>query len=68
MDIPETKINGETWLLLNKVLGKKVVFRAYSINHKGRVKDPSDHRVEEAHAEGGVKCKSKCYDISGYTS
>ena len=66
MEIPTAKIGGDTWLLLNKVLGKKIIFRAVSIKHKGRVKEPSDHRVDEAEAEGSVKCKSKYYDISNY--
>lgn len=63
--VPTTKIDGETWLILHSVLGKKVVFRAADIRNKGQVKDPSDHRVFEAHAEGGVKCRSKQYDITG---
>lgn len=64
IQIPVTRIDGETWVLLKKVLGKKVIIRAASIEHKGRKTEPSGHRVDEAHAEGGVKCRSKYWDIS----
>lgn len=66
MEVPVTEIDGEKWLILKAVLGKKVVFRAAAIKHKGRVSEPSGHRVDQADAEGGVKCKSKYYDISNY--
>lgn len=67
IQVPTTEIDGDIWLLLNQVLGKKIVFRAHSIEkRKERVKDPSDHRVDEAIAEGGVKCKSKHYALSNY--
>lgn len=67
MEVPTNKIDGKTWLILKSVLGKKVTFRACSIKHKGRVRDSPDDRVDEADADGSVKCRSKHYDISGFT-
>ena len=63
--IPTTQIDGDIWILLKLVLGEKVVFRAASIEKRSqRVKEPSGHRVDEAFAEGSVKCRSKLYDLS----
>ncbi len=61
------RINKHKWILLNR-LGSKVFIRATSIGKIKRVKDESDHRVDEmlAEAEGGVKVRSKLYDISKF--
>ncbi len=63
VEIPIVDIEGEDWILL-KHLCDSFTFRAVSIKHQGRVKDPSDHRVEEAKAKGSVKCKPRAWDIS----
>ena len=63
LPIPVIEINGEKWLIL-KNLDRKITFRAQSIDIRGRVKDPSDHRMTEAIAEGSVKCKPRNWDIS----
>lgn len=64
MEVPVDEIKGEKWLILKNVLGKKVVFRADSIEKKKeRISDPSGHRMDEAVAEGSVKCKCKYYNI-----
>jgi len=52
------------WIIL-RVLGKKVIARAGSINKKNkRVADTDGHEVDEAVLEGGVKVRPKIYDIS----
>lgn len=56
--------DGEKWLLLDSVLGKKVILRAHEIDIKKNVQDYDDHHGPEAHAKESVKCKSKSYDIS----
>ena len=63
-----TEIEGEKWVLLKTILGEKVVFRVASIDKRNhRVKETvSGHRVNEAVAEGSVKCRSKLYDISPF--
>lgn len=54
------------WFLLHR-LGKKVVIRATSIKkRKQRITDTDGHGVDEAIAEGGVKVRSKLYDISKF--
>jgi hypothetical protein len=66
--IPTTQIDGQIWVLLKTILGEKVVFRAASIQKRNqRMKELSGHRVDEAVAEGSVKCRSKLYDISTST-
>lgn len=63
-EVPTTIIEGKEWLLL-KALGDKFTIRAAKIEkRKERVRDsPSDHRVDEATAQGGVKCQCKHWDI-----
>ena len=63
INIPLTEVNGEKWLLLNQ-LDKKIVFRAFNIEKPRRVSEPNQHRIFEAVAEGGVKCRPKRYTIS----
>lgn len=66
LNIPTTEINGEKWLLL-KCLDRKILFRADSIEIKGkRVSDPSGHRMDEAIAEGSVKCKPRSWDLTNF--
>lgn len=63
IQIPVIDIDGEKWLLL-KHLDEKIVFRADSIQKLNqRVSDPSGHRMDQAVAEGSVKCKPKRYVI-----
>ena len=64
VNLSTTDINGEDWILL-KDLGKKILFRAESITKsKQRIPDPSGHRCDQAVAEGSVKFRPKCWDIS----
>jgi len=59
-------IDMHDWIILRD-LGKKVIFRAGSIEkRKHRVTDTDGHSVDEAVAEGGVKVRSKHYDISKF--
>lgn len=60
--IVPTKIFGddEEWLLLSKVLGRRVIFRADAINTlKKRPKDFDGHECDEAHARSSVKCRGR---------
>jgi len=59
-------INKYGWILLFQRLGSKVIMRAVSIKKPKRIKDESDHRMDEVVAEGGVKVRSKLYDISRF--
>ncbi len=63
IELPVINSNNNDWILL-KVIGEKFTFRAVSIKHKGRVKEDSNHRVDEAIAEGSVKVRPRAYDIS----
>lgn len=57
--------DGQKWLDIGSVLGKRVVLRAHEINLKKKlVLDYDKHRVPEAHAQRSVKCKSKGYEIT----
>jgi len=50
----------ENWLLLNNVLGKRIIFRADSITKDGkRPKDFDGHECDQASALSSVKCKTK---------
>lgn len=50
----------EEWLLLSKVLGKRIIFRADVINIKNKhVVDFDDHHCNEATAITSVKCKGR---------
>ena len=50
----------EEWLLLSKVLGRRVVFRADVIKKcKKRPTDFDDHECDEANAKSSVKCKAR---------
>ncbi len=54
--------DGEVWLLLEPILGKRVVLRAHEIDVKNAV-DYDSHHCPEAHAKGSVKCKSKIWAV-----
>lgn len=56
--------DGEKWLLLDNILGKRVVLRAHEIDIKENIEDYDKHHCPEAHAKGSVKCKAKTFDIS----
>lgn len=56
--------DGQKWLDLDSVLGRRVVLRAHEINLKKNVQDYDSHHCPEAHAKGSVKCKSKVYEIT----
>ncbi len=60
VNVPIVEINREKWMDL-KSFDKKFVFRADSIDKTAtRVSDPrSQHRFDEAVAEGAVKCRPK---------
>jgi len=59
-------INEYGWILLFQRLGKTIL-RAQKIKDKGRISDEnSQHRMFEIEAEGGVKVRSKIYDISKF--
>ena len=64
--VPIQEIQGEKWLILEKAVGKKAIIRATSIHLKGRVDDPSGHRMQQAKAEGSVKCTGRSFDISEF--
>jgi len=65
--VPITTIQGDDWLILSG-FDNKVVFRAASIQkRKDRVTDPSGHRMDEAIAEGSVKCKPKHFNASQFS-
>jgi len=50
----------ENWLLLDVVLGKRVIFRADEINKcKKRPVDFDGHECDEASARSSVKCKGR---------
>lgn len=55
--------DGEQWLMLDSILGKRVVMRAHEINLKQAI-DYDTHHCPEAHARGSVKCRAKSWDIS----
>ena len=63
VEIPTTEIGGETWILLNHI-SPSFTIRAVKIKHLGKARDPSDHRLDQAKAEGSVKCKPRQWDIS----
>ena len=56
--------DGQVWLLLDTVLGKRVILRAHDISVKKNVMDYDTHHCPEAHAAGSVKCRAKAWDIS----
>jgi len=50
----------EEWLLLSKVLGKRIIFRADVINKKNKqIVDFDGHHCNEASAITSVKCKGR---------
>ncbi len=51
--------DGSKWLLLEAVLGKRVVLRAHEIDIKKNVQDYDTHHCPEAHAKSSVKCTAK---------
>ena len=59
----KTYHDGEKWLDLEAVLGRRIVLRAHEIDLKKDVQDYDGHHVPEAHAKRSVKCKSKCIVI-----
>jgi len=63
--LPVIKLaNGEFWIPTQS-LGPKMLFRATSIRLKGKVSDPSGHRMEHAEAEGSVKFRPKFWNTLG---
>jgi hypothetical protein len=58
--------DGRVWLLLEEVLGRRVVLRAHEIDLKRNVEDYDAHHGPEAHAKGSVKCcaKADAWDLS----
>jgi len=62
ISIPTTTIDGKEWFLLKSV-DEVFIFRAVSIEFKGRVAEKSGHRVDEARAKGSVKCRPRCARI-----
>jgi len=67
VSIPIQDINGEKWVIIGHI-GSKIVFRADSIDKRNkRVQDPNGHRMDEAVAEGSIKCKPRKWDTSGFT-
>jgi len=62
--LPIIKLSsGEYWIPVSR-LGSKILFRADAIRMKGRVSDPSGHRMDQAEAEGSAKFRPKLWDIS----
>ena len=56
--------DGDEWLLLSRVLGRRVTFRADTIKKcKKRQKDFDDHECDEAYARSSVKCKSRVISV-----
>jgi len=65
IQIPVKKMpDGEIWLNLEAVLGKRVILRAHKIDLKQNVRDYDGHRVPEAHAKSSVRCKPKGFKIT----
>ena len=63
INLPVIKLSdNELWIPLNS-LSSKIIFRATSIRLKGRVSDPSGHRMEHAEAEGSVKFRPKGWNV-----
>lgn len=61
--LPVIKLSdNELWIPLSN-LSPKIVFRATSIRVKGKVSDPSGHRMEHAEAEGSVKFRPKGWNV-----
>ena len=56
--------DGSKWLLLDSILGARVILRAHEIDMKQNVEDYDKHHCPVAHAKSSVKCKSKAYDIT----
>jgi len=56
--------DGEHWLLLEPVLGRRVVLRAHEIQVKQNIPDYDSHHGPEVHAKGSVKCKARTWNIS----
>ncbi len=64
--VPLVMIDGKLWLLLRDI-SPAFHFRAVTIDTPVQVKEPSDHRLCQARAEGSVKCTStRSWDISEY--
>lgn len=63
-------INEHGWILLFEVLGKKTIICSETIRQPKNKKRKSDrtnqHRMVQLECEGGVKVKSKYYDISSF--
>ena len=56
--------DGQKWLDLESVLGRRVILRAHEIDLKKNVEDYDKHHCPEAHAKRSVKCKSKTFSIN----
>jgi len=65
INIPTTDIGGDEWVLLGR-FGKKFIFRAESITKANQrvTESPSNHRFDQAVAEGSVKFRPKVWNIS----
>ena len=62
--LPVIKLaNGEFWIPTQS-LGPKILFRATSIRLKGKVSDPSGHRMDHEEEEGSVKLRPKSGELS----
>lgn len=59
----KTFSDGQKWLDLESVLGRRVILRAHEIDVKMNIQDYDGHHVPEAHAKRSIKCKSKCFII-----
>ena len=60
----KTTPDGEKWLDLESVLGRRVIVRAHEIDLKKNVLDYDGHHVLEAHAKRSVRCKAKGFEIT----
>ncbi|MFA5072162.1 MAG: hypothetical protein WC511_07485 [Candidatus Pacearchaeota archaeon] len=58
-------INEHGWVLLFQLLGKTILC-AEKVKNKGYQSDTNGHRICFLECEGGVKVKSKIYDISKF--
>lgn len=62
--VPVEELDGQKWLLLNRVLDRKIVIQASAIDSPKRITGPhNQHHVFETVAEGGVRARAKRYVI-----
>lgn len=61
------EINKHGWVLLFPKMRRKWLLRAEKMKMRGRIRDESDHRMQEVEVEGGTKVKPKLdWDISQF--